>query len=192
MLIRAGLFFIAAIIIAAVAFYNLKGNFSQRERSPAAVVEDAASKLKLEFPQAATPAPEFALKDPAGKQLSLKELRGNVVFLNFWATWCPPCIEEMPAMEKLHHELEKDGLVIWAVNFQEGPERVKEFFTKHNFTFTALLDPDGKVAELYQAWALPVSVVINKRGEIAAKAMGSKDWHSDEALQFFRKLLAEE
>ena len=69
---------------------------------------------------------------------------------------------------------------------------MKEFFSKHNLTFSALLDRNGKVSELYQAWALPVSVVINKRGEIAARAVGAKDWYSDEALRFFRKLLAEE
>ncbi len=124
--------------------------------------------------------------------MDLKELRGKVVFLNFWATWCPPCIEEMPSMEKRHQELEKDGLVTLAINFQESPDRVKEFFSEHNLTFTALLDRDGKVSELYQAWALPVSVIINKRGEIAARATGSKDWYSDEALQLFRQLLAEE
>lgn len=114
------------------------------------------------------------------------------MFLNFWATWCLPCIEEMPAMEKLHHELEKEGLVILAVNFQEDPERVKEFLTKHDLTFRALLDRDGKVSELYQTWALPVSVIINKGGEIAARAIGTKDWYSEEALRFFRKLLTEE
>ncbi|MEX0805767.1 MAG: TlpA disulfide reductase family protein [Candidatus Binatia bacterium] len=187
-----GAFFVAAVIVAAVAFYSLKGDFSRQEQSPAAVVQGGTNKLKLEIPKAPTLAPEFELKDPAGKQLSLRELRGKVVLLNFWATWCVPCIEEMPAMEKLYQELEKDGLVILAVNFQESPERVKEFFTKHNLTFTALLDRDGKVSELYQAWALPVSVVINKDGEIAARAMGSKDWYSDEALQLFRKLLAQE
>jgi peroxiredoxin len=95
-------------------------------------------------------------------------------------------------LEKLHQELEKDGLVTLAINFQESPDRVKEFFSEHNLTFTALLDRDGKVSELYQAWALPVSVIINKRGEIAARATGSKDWYSDEALQLFRQLLAEE
>lgn len=95
-------------------------------------------------------------------------------------------------MEKLHQELQKDGLVILAVNFQEGPERVRDFFTEHNLTFTALLDRDGKVAELYQALALPVSVIINKRGEIVGRAVGSKDWYSEEALQYFQHLLAEE
>ncbi|MGH7928304.1 MAG: TlpA family protein disulfide reductase [Candidatus Binatia bacterium] len=192
MLTRPGTLIIAALIVAALAFYSLKGGFSQKEQSPAAVVQDTTNKLKIEILKTPTTASEFDLKDPAGKQISLSELAGKVVFLNFWATWCLPCIEEMPAMEKLHQKLEKDGLVILAVNFQEGPERVKEFFTKHNLTFTALLDRDGKVSEAYQAWALPVSVLINKRGEIAGRAMGVKDWYSDEALELFRKLLAEE
>ena len=187
-----GSFVGAAIIVAGLVFYGLRVDFFPKEQSPAAVVEDSTNKLRLEIPKTPTVGPDFELKDPAGKQLNLKELRGKVVFLNFWATWCPPCIEEMPAMEKLHQELKKDGLVILAVNFQEGPERVKEFLAKHNLTFTALLDRDGKVSELYQAWALPVSVVINKRGEIAARAMGSKDWHSAEARQFFKQLLTEE
>jgi peroxiredoxin len=187
-----GAFSVAAVIVAALASYRLKGDFSRYEQSPAAIVQDSAHKLKLEIPKTLTTAPEFELKDPAGKQLSLRELRGKVVFLNFWATWCLPCIKEMPSMEKLHQELEKDGLVILAIDFQESAARVKEFFTQHRLTFMALLDRDGKVSELYQAWALPVSVVINKRGEIAARAVGSKDWYSDEALQFFRNLLAEE
>ena len=192
MLMWVASFFVAAMIVVAVAFYALRENLSQMERSPAAVVENGTNKLKLEIPKTPMPAPEFELRDPAGKQVRLSELRGNVVFLNFWATWCPPCIEEMPAMEKLHQELAKDGLVILAVDFQERPEQVKEFLTKHNLTFTALLDRDEKVSELYQAWALPVSVIINKRGEIAARAMGAKDWYSEEALQLFRKLLTEE
>jgi peroxiredoxin len=192
MLIWIGSIVLGVMIIAVLVFYNLKGGLSQQGQSSVTVVEDSTKKLRLEFPKTPAAAPNFELKDPAGKPLSLKDFRGKVVFLNFWATWCPPCIEEMPAMEKLHQELEKDGLVMLAVNFQEGPERVKEFFTQHNLTFTPLLDRDGKVTEQYQAWGLPVSVVINKRGQIAARATGSKDWHSDEARQFFKKLLADD
>ena len=188
MLTWIGLLSIAVMVVAALVFYSLKGNLSQKEQSRTAVVEDSTNKLRLEIPKTPPAAPDFAL-NLAGKQLSLQESRGKVVFLNFWATWCPPCIEEMPAMEKLHQELQKDGLVILAVNFQEGRERVQEFFAKYNFTFTALLDRDGKVSELYQAWALPVSAIINKRGELAARAIGSKDWHSAEARQFFKQLL---
>jgi peroxiredoxin len=192
MLIWIGSIVLGVMIIAVLVFYNLKGGLSQQEQSSVTVIEDSTNKLRLEFPKTPAAAPNFELKDPAGKPLNVKDFRGKVVFLNFWATWCPPCIEEMPAMEKLHQELEKDGLVMLAVNFQEGPERVKEFFTQHNLTFTPLLDRDGKVTEQYQAWGLPVSVVINKRGQIAARATGSKDWHSDEARQFFKKLLADD
>jgi peroxiredoxin len=187
-----GAFLVGAIIIAALALYRLKDDFTQKEQSPAVVVQDGTNKLKLEIPKTPTAAPEFDLRDPAGKQVILRDLRGKVVFLNFWATWCPPCVEEMPAMEKLHQELQKDGLVILAINFQEGPERVKAFLAEHKLTFTALLDSDGKVSAHNQAWALPVSVVINKRGEIAARAVGSKDWYSDEAREFFWRLLTEE
>jgi peroxiredoxin len=181
---------ITAVVVAGVIF--LKADFSRKEKGPVPVGETRAKKLRVETPERKTAAPDFILKNHAGKQFALKELRGKVVFLNFWATWCPPCIEEMPAIEKLHRDLEKEGLVILAVNFQESPERVRDFFREHNLTFTALLDRDGKVFELYQAWALPVSIVINKRGEIVGRAMGSKDWYSEEALQLFQKLVAEE
>lgn len=183
---------IAAIIIAAVAFYSMKESLPQKEQRPAAMVEEGTEKFRLETPKTPTPAPDFELKDPAGKRFRLGDLKGKVVFLNFWATWCLPCIEEMPSMEKLHQELEKDGLVIWAVNFREGPEPVREFFINHNLTFTPVLDRDGKVAKLYQAWGLPASVIIDKRGDIAARAVGTRDWHGEEALQLFRNLLAEE
>jgi len=98
----------------------------------------------------------------------------------------------MPTMQKLHQDLGKDGLVILAINFQETPKQVKEFFSEHSLTFTALLDRDGKVFELYQAWALPMSAIINKRGELVGKAMGYRDWHGEEARQLFQELLAEE
>jgi cytochrome c biogenesis protein CcmG, thiol:disulfide interchange protein DsbE len=126
------------------------------------------------------------------KRVTLKEQRGKVVFLNFWATWCPPCIQEMPTMEKLHQDFGKDGLVILAINFQETPEQVKEFFREHSLTFTALLDRSGKVFELYQAWALPMSGIVNKRGELVGKISGYRDWHGEEARQLFQQLLAEE
>lgn len=92
------------------------------------------------------------------------------MFLNFWATWCPSCIEEMPSIEKLHQELEKDGLVILAIDFQES--RAREFFTEHGLTFMALLDRHGKVSELYQSWALPVSIVIKQARRNSSKGCG--------------------
>ena len=187
-----GAFLVEAIVAGAIAFFSLKGNFIGKKVKPATIAESNAKKLGIERPERTTTAPDFALDDLTGKRVTLKEQRGKVVFLNFWATWCPPCIQEMPTMEKLHQDLGKDGLVILAINFQETPSQVKEFFREHNLTFTALLDRDGKVFELYQAWALPMSAIVNKRGELVGKVMGYKDWHGDEALQLFQELLTEQ
>lgn len=184
-------FVVGALIVGTLVFHRLNESPAQQEHSAPAISQRIPNKLRLDIPKTPNAAPVFELMDPAGRKGSLKELRGKVVFLNFWATWCPPCVEETPAMEKLHHKLEKDGLVVLAINYQEGPNRVKEFLDAHNLTFTVLMDRDGKVTERYQAWALPVSVIINKRGEIAAKALGARDWAGKESLRFFRELLAE-
>jgi peroxiredoxin len=187
-----GVFLVVVIVAGAIAFLSLKANFVGRGDKPATIAESNAKKLGIERPERTTTAPDFVLNDLTGKRVILKEQRGKVVFLNFWATWCSPCIREMPTMEKLHQDLGKHGLVILAINFQETPKQVKEFFREHNFTFTALLDRDGKVFELYQAWALPMSAIVNKRGELVGKVMGYRDWHGEEARQLFQELLAEE
>jgi cytochrome c biogenesis protein CcmG/thiol:disulfide interchange protein DsbE len=187
-----GAFLVVAMVAGAIAFHSLKGNSIGTKVKPATIAESNAKKLGIERPERTTTAPDFALDDLAGKQVTLKEQRGKVVFLNFWATWCAPCIQEMPTMEKLHQDFGKDGLVILAINFQEPPNQVKEFFREHNFIFTALLDRDGKVFELYQAWGLPMSTIVNKRGELVGKVAGYRDWHGEEARQLFQQLLAEE
>jgi thiol-disulfide isomerase/thioredoxin len=145
-----GAFLVVAIVAGAIAFFTLQSNFIGKKVKPANISESNAKKLGIERPERTTTAPDFALDDLTGKRVTLKEQRGKVVFLNFWATWCAPCIQEMPTMEKLHQDLGKQGLVILAINFQETPDQVKEFFGEHNFTFTALLDRDGKVFERYR------------------------------------------
>jgi cytochrome c biogenesis protein CcmG, thiol:disulfide interchange protein DsbE len=156
------------------------------------LLKATARSWELRDPERTTTAPDFGLDDFTGKRMTLKEQRGKVVFLNSWATWCPPCIQEMPTMEKLHPDLGKDGLVILAINFQETPGQVKEFFREHGLTFTALLDRDREVFELYQAWSLPMSAIVNKRGELVGKISDYRDWHGEEARQLFQELLAEE
>ncbi len=165
--------------------------FFHKQGGAKRVGEDGFGKLRIEKPIERIIAPDFTLEDVSRRKSRLERLRGRVVFLNFWATWCPPCVVEMPSMEKLHKELSNDGLVILAINFRETPEQVKAFVKKHKLTFTVLLDPEGSVFELYQAWALPVTTIVNKRREIAGRAMGSRDWDSKESEGFFRQLLAE-
>jgi len=153
-------------------------------------MEDAfLKKLNVEKFSRGVSAPDFTLKDLSGNAVSLQGFKGKIVFLNFWATWCPPCRLEMPTMEELHKEFSDRGLVILAINFREGPEKIKAFYTERNLTMPALLDPEEKVFGLYKAWSLPTTYLINRDGEIVGKVIGYRDWHSDHAKAFFRQLL---
>jgi thiol-disulfide isomerase/thioredoxin len=179
------------ILLCLVAFPGITESFFHKPNQPA-VSKDLFKKLKIERPSERLPAPDFTLADLNKKQITLSGLKGKVVFLNFWATWCAPCVQEMPTMERLHQELGPKGLVVLAVNYQEDAKDVKEFFSKHKLTFTALLDFDANVAESYRTWGLPMTVIVNKRGELVGKAAGPRDWHSKEAREFFEQLLAEQ
>lgn len=165
--------------------------FPYKRQSPAITDGDLFKKLNIEKSDKEIQAPDFTLKDLDGNQVSLRDFRGKVVFLNFWATWCPPCRLEMPAMERLHVELNDQGLVILAVNYREGPEEIQAFLKQHDLTFTALLDEKAEVFELYKAWSLPTTYLINKKGEILGRVIGYRDWHSEQAKAFFRQLLEE-
>jgi len=185
---RVGLLVLSVMCL--VTSVGIAQGFFHKRKQPA-VSEDLFKKLNIEKPKEKVPAPNFTLEDLNGRKIRLKGLKGKVIFLNFWATWCPPCVQEMPTMEKLHKTFGQKGLTVLAVNYREDAKEVKKFFSKYKLTFIALLDLDGKVAERYRAWGLPVTVIINKRGEIVAKVIGSRDWHSPDAKEFFRRLLAE-
>jgi len=165
--------------------------FFHRKKAPGAVDEGYFKKLGIEKPEQAIRAPDFTLEDLHGRRLGLKGLRGKVVFLNFWATWCIPCRQEMPAMEILYRELKGQGLEVVAINVRESKPEVRRFFDELGLTFISLLDKDGKVSEEYGAWAIPLSYFINRKGEFVGKANGSRKWDSQEAKAFFRNLLQE-
>jgi len=150
---------------------------------------DYFDRLAIEKPSKVIPAPDFALKDISGKSISLKSLKGRVIFLNFWATWCVPCRQEMPAMERLHREFKGKGLVILAVNFRETEEEIRPFMNELGLTFTVLLDRDGRVSEEYGAWSLPLSYIISRNGGFVGKAIGSREWDSSAARKLFEDLL---
>lgn len=181
----------AAIMV--LLFTGVARDFFHKDeaKQPASEKETSFEKLGIEKIAPDGLAPDFTLKDIRGKTVTLRALKGKVVFLNFWATWCGPCVLEMPTMEKLHQEYASKGLVILAINFRESREDVKAFLDKHMLTFTTLLSPDGKVFELYRAWGLPSSMIINKKGQAVGKATGYRDWYSAPAREFFQRLLEE-
>ena len=134
-------------------------------------------------------APAFSLKGIDGHPLRLEDLKGKVVFLNFWATWCVPCREEMPAMERLYREYGERGLVVLAVNFQESPDTVKRFMRELHLTFPTVLDSDGAAARDFAVRGLPVSFLLSRDGRILWQAIGSREWDGAEARDYFKRIL---
>jgi peroxiredoxin len=118
-------------------------------------------------------APDFTLTDTQGNKVTLSELKGKKVFLNFWATWCPPCREEMPDIEKLYQETKDSDLVILAVNLGESKDIVTSFTDKNNYTFQVLLDSSQTVAVDYQIRSIPTSYFIDEEGYIQAGKIGA-------------------
>lgn len=118
-------------------------------------------------------APNFVLKDLEGKEIELKELRGKGVFLNFWATTCPPCLEEMPHMENGYQKNQADGIEILAVNFGDQRIRIEQFITRiGGLSFPILLDPGSQVNQLYGVRALPTTFLIDENGIVIERSIG--------------------
>ena len=136
------------------------------------------------------PAPNFSLPNLDGSMVSLADYKGTVVLLNIWATWCPPCVEEMPSMEKLHQALKEEAFEIVAVSIDaSGFKAVRPFMKKHKLSFPALIDPGGTTQSLYRTTGVPESIIIDKNGIIIEKIIGQRDWGSSEAIQYFRDLI---
>jgi peroxiredoxin len=136
------------------------------------------------------PAPDFTLSDLQGRSYTLSQLRGKVVIVNFWATWCPPCRAEMPSMEKLHRELADQGLVMLAVNIEkDGRRTVPRFLASSPHSFPVLLDEQEVVQKRYGVYKFPESFIIRKDGVIDDKVIGAIDWAEPRAVAYFRDLL---
>lgn len=148
-----------------------------------------------------TVAPNFSAQDMAGRPVALRDLRGEVVLLNIWATWCPPCREEMPSMQRLYQRLGPEGLKMVAVSIDAAPGKVDPggrpggdvaaFAREMGLTFTIWRDPDGVVPRTYRTTGVPESFVIDRSGTIIKKVIGPTEWDSPSSVDLFRRLLRE-
>ena len=138
---------------------------------------DPYEALALVRPKRVQPAADFSVPTPDGKRLRLADYRGKVVFLNFWATWCPPCREEMPAMERLYRRFRDRGLVVLAVSVDaEGAAAVTPFVRERKLSYPIGLDPAMALAGKYDVRALPSSFLVDRRGNLVAAALGPREW----------------
>ncbi|MBI6871088.1 TlpA family protein disulfide reductase [Clostridium aciditolerans] len=180
---KKGILALLIVLILGVAVYEVKNfnsdinsNLSTKQKSqnpsdsttnqpdPSVVINPTSVKVK---------APNFKLKDLNGKEVSLSDLKGKGVFLNFWATWCPPCRGEMPDIQKLYEENKNSDFIIIAINIGEDKDTVKSFIDSNGYKFQILLDSDQSTASKYSITGIPASFFIDKNGNIIYKKTGA-------------------
>lgn len=135
--------------------------------------------------------PPLALKSLAGAEVDLGRLRGKVVLINFWATWCEPCREEMPAMDGLRERFADEPFVILAVNVDEPEQRIRRFLERMPLGFDILLDPGLRATKAWGARVLPATYLVDRQGRVRLAARGELDWSDDRNVGAIRALLRE-
>ena len=136
-------------------------------------------------------APDFAVPDLSGQAVRLSALRGKVVLLNLWTTWCPPCREEMPSMQRLYERLRNRDFQLLAVSQDEDGKQVVEPFVKEmHLSFPVLVDPDHQVGDRYGVWGYPETFVIDRTGHVVERVIGPRDWSAPEQVASLEALIA--
>lgn len=142
------------------------------------------------FPRAPRNAPDFVVPDLQGNAVRLSALRGKVVFLNLWASWCPPCREEMPSMERLYQKFRARDFVMLAVSADEDRAALDTFLRDHPVSFPVLVDPQRQVGDAYGVWGYPETLLIDRSGMVAEHVIGPKAWDAPEQAARIEQLLA--
>lgn len=135
-------------------------------------------------------APEFTLPSLDGKAVSLSSYRGKVVMVHFWATWCPPCVEELPALERLYHAYVGKDLEVLTISVDEGgASDVGQFMRKNEFALPVLLNPGQSVARAYGTFKFPETYLVDREGIVRRKIIGAADWTSPAAQEVIQAMV---
>ena len=175
------IFILVALIASGLIGFYLSGSFDS---------SGSDSAVQVQIGQVA---PDFELQDKSGKSYSLSSLRGKVVLVNFWATWCPPCRAEIPSMETMYKNYsQQGGLELLAINVEpEGPGIIDEFSKNYPHSFPVIFDLDARVQNKYGVYKFPETFVINKKGIIVERVIGGIDWAAPDVLSYLNKLMQE-
>jgi peroxiredoxin len=132
-------------------------------------------------------AKDFTVQD-SDRKVSLNQFRGQVVVLNFWATWCPPCIEELPSMAVMQERMRAQGVVVLGVSIDVDEDAYHRFLRQRGVNFLTVRDPEQKVAAIYGTTGWPETYIIDRQGVLRRKFVGAVDWNSPEVVQFLARL----
>ena len=173
------LLFITVIAFAGSSGFLLQQHLSKPDTTEKKIVSSVINK----------PAQEFAMKDLEGNIRNITDWKGKVVLLNFWATWCPPCRYEMPALERLWKKVKNKNIIILGLNVGEDADTIFEFTGTYPMSFPIPMDIDGKVIEQYPIKGLPTTYVINPQGMVTHRAVGSREWDEEWMIKKLESLL---
>ena len=134
-------------------------------------------------------APNFTLAKDNGQAVNLTDFKGKIVVLNFWATWCEPCVEEVPSLNHLADRYAGKGVVVLGVSVDEDPDAYRSFLVKHQISFLTLRNPSRTISEQYGTFKLPESYIIGRDGRLLQKVIGGTDWTDQQMLSYFDGLV---
>jgi len=134
-------------------------------------------------------APHFEIRTDAGLTISPSSFGGRLLVLNFWATWCPPCIEEMPSLDRMQQQLRDQGVVVLGVSVDEDEQAYKRFLERARVSFHTARDPEAAISALYGTYRYPESYVIDRHGKVVQKIIGAVDWTDERMMSYLKSLL---
>jgi peroxiredoxin len=133
--------------------------------------------------------PNFTLADD-GQKISINDYRGKIVVLNLWASWCVPCVEEMPSLQRFATRYQDKGVVVIGISRDEDPVAYKEFISKYQVNFLTLRNPSNTVGELYGTYQLPETYIISRDGHLVNKIIGATDWNGQQMTSYMDSLVS--
>jgi peroxiredoxin len=183
------LFGAALITLRIIAYDKPESILTIKENTASREIDRLFRNMEIIKVPRISPPVDFSLLDLYGKKVILSDFKGKIVFLNFWATWCPSCREEMPSMQKLYTRFKDKDFAVVAVSMNEPASVVKKFFKDYNLTFTSLLDSEGETGARFGVRAIPMTFILGRNGGIIGKAFGPRKWNSKKSMALFEYVI---